>query len=144
MAQRIKGQEVTLAFTDPDGDVEDFGVIKSFEGEIDIQTLEEGYLGETANQYDDIYNGVSGTCELHMSEVQWFRFSAKVQDRAARRTPAAGKFSVTASFAFPNGQRPRVTFENIFFGPLPFKTPSRADYVTVTLSWKCSEIRRVL
>lgn len=141
---RLKGQETNLAFTDPDGDVEGLGSLKSFEAELDIQILEEGYLGETSNQYDEIFNGVGGNCEFHMQSTKWFEFTEKVQDRAARRSSASGKFSITSSFDFPNGDRARITFENVFFGPFPIRIPSRQDYVTVTLTWKCSAIRRVL
>lgn len=143
MAQRLKGQETVLSFTSPDGD-EEVGDVKSFEAELDIQTLEEGYLGETANRYDDIYNGTSGTAELHIESANYFAFTQKVKDRSQRRTPAAGKFSATSSFDFPNGERARITFEDIFFGPLPLRAPSRGEYVTVTVAWKCSEIRQVL
>lgn len=142
MTIRLKGQETKLGFNSPDGD-EDVGEVKSFEAELDIQILEEGYLGQVANQFDDIFNGVSGSVELHIRNADYFRFTQKVQDRAQRRTSAEGKFSATSTFNFPTGQRVRLTFEDIFFGPLPLRAPSRAEYVTVTISWKGSSIRRV-
>lgn len=142
MAQRIKGQETACVFTSPDGD-ESVGDVKSFEAELDIQILEEGYLNETANRFDDIYNGVSGSIELHIESPDYFRFTQKVQDRAQRRTSAEGKFSVTSTFKFPSGARFRLTFEDIFFGPLPLRAPSRGEYVTVTVAWKGSTLRRV-
>lgn len=142
--QRIKGQETSLAFTDPDGDVDELGVVNSFEAELDVQILEEGYLGETTNRFDDIYNGTSGNLEMHLETSQWFAFTEKIQERSARRSPASGKFSITSTFAFPNGQTARITFEDVFWGPLPLRVPARGEYVTVSLSWKCSELRRVL
>ena len=144
MGTRLKGQEAVLSFTDPDGDVDNLGDLKSFNAELDMEILQEGYLGETADQYDDIYHGVGGDCELHMPNTTWFRFSEKVTDRAERRTAAAGKFSVTSSFQFPSGERPRLTFEDIFFGPLPINVGSRTEYVTVKLTWKGQRLRRVL
>lgn len=141
MAQRIKGQEVVLKFTNPQGDQRGLEDVLNFEAEVDIETLEEGYLGETANRYDDIYNGTSGTVELHLETGDYFDFVQLVKDRARRRDAASGKFSVTASFNFPNGERRRLTFEDIFFGPLPLRTPSRSEYVQVTLTWKCTETR---
>lgn len=144
MSQRIKGQETGLSFTDPDGDVEGLGEVKSFEAEIDMQILEEAYLNETANRFDDIFNGVSGSVEMHIQTVEWFKFTEKIENRAARRTAAGGKFSATTTFAFPSGARVRVTFEDLFWGPMPIRIPSRGEYVTVSLSWKCSKIRRVL
>ena len=54
MAQRIKGQEVVLGFTSPDGDQDGIEDVISFEAELDIEMLQERYLGETADRYDDI------------------------------------------------------------------------------------------
>lgn len=143
MAQRIKGQETVLGFTNPDGDQEGLEDILSFEAELDMEILEEKYLGRSSNDYDDIFNGVSGQVELHMRTVDYFRFQEKIQDRAERRTAADGTFSATASFNFPNGTRMRITFEDLFFGPSPISVGSRSEYVKGTIQWKCSRIRRV-
>lgn len=143
MGQRIKGQETTISFVGPTGDEEGLQDVVSFEAELDIEILEEGFLGETANRYDDIYNGTSGRVEIQIETAQYFRFQQRVQDRAQRRTPAAGKFNAKSSFRFPDGTRFRITFEDIFFGPLPVRAPSRRDYITATIQWKCSTIRRV-
>lgn len=144
MAQRIKGQEVVLGFTSPDGDQEGLEDVTNFEAELDLEILEEGYLGESANRYDDIYRGVTGSAELHLETSDYFRFTERVQDRAERRTAASGKFTATASFQFPGGERVRLTFEDIFFGALPIRIPSRSEYVTVSISWKGQRMRRVL
>ncbi len=144
MAQRIKGQEVTLSFVTPEGSAEGLEDVLSFEAELELEILEEAYLGETSMRYDDIYKGVSGTCELHLEAQDYFKFTQQVQDRAERRAPAAGVFNATASFQFPNGQRPRLTFENIFWGSLPIRVPEQSGYVSVTLTWKCQRLRRVL
>lgn len=144
MAQRIKGQEVTLNITDPDGGDEPLGDVTSFEAELDIEILTEGYLGETSNRYDDIFHGVSGKVELHLETVRLFRFSELVEARAKRRSPASGKFNAQATFQFPNGEQARISFEDIFFGAIPISTPARGDYVTVTVQWKCSNITRLL
>lgn len=140
---RVKGQEVDLSFTDPDGDVS-FSEILNFEAELDIELLEEHYLGQTAAEYDEIFNGVTGKIELHMRDASWIQFTEKVQDRAQRRTAASGKFTVTSSFRFPNGQRVRITFEDIHFGRMPLVTGARKEYVRATIEWAGSTIRRVL
>jgi hypothetical protein len=144
MAQRIKGQEVVLGFTNPDGAQDGITDILSFEAELDIEILEERYLGKVANSYDDIYNGCSGQIELHMRTADYLRFQERIQDRAQRRTAADGTFTATASFNFPNGSRARLTFEDIFFGPSPIRVGGRAEYVSGTIQWKCETLRRVL
>lgn len=144
MAQRIKGQEVTLVWTTPDGSAEGLEDVSSLEAELQFDILKEGYLGESVDRRDDIYRGVTGRAELHLESAKYFEFTQKVQDRAERRSAAAGKFSATASFAFPNGDRARITFEDIFFGALPIRVNDRGSYVTVTVAWECERIRRVL
>lgn len=143
MAQRLKGQEVKLGFTNPDGDQPDIGVINNFEFEIDIEILEEMYLGEVGKRYDEHFNGFSGQIEGHIDSSEYISFGERVEDRARRRTPAAGKFSLTSSFELPSGGRVRLTFEDIFFGPLPFRAPGQAEYCAFTVQWKCSTLRRV-
>lgn len=144
MTQRLKGQEVTTSFTNPSGNQPNFMVVNNFEFEVDIEILEEMYLGEIGKRYDDHFNGYSGQIEGHFEDfTEWMRFQQRVEDRAARRTAAAGQFSVTASFALPSGARVRLTFEDIFFGPMPTRAPGQAEYVAATLTWKCSTLRRV-
>lgn len=144
MGTRLKGQEVTVGFTNPDGDQEGLDNVLSLEAELDIEILTEKYLGQTANQFDDIYNGVSGQVEIHMATTDYLLFQEKIQDRAERRTAASGVFNASATFNFPNGERARLTFEDIFFGALPVRVNSRSDFVSGTIQWKCSRMRRVL
>lgn len=144
MAIRIKGQESSLSFVGPTGDEPGLGNIKSWEAELMLEILQEGYIGETADQFDDIYNGVSGNCELHISSSDYFRFTQRVQDRAQRRTAAAGKFVVKANFDFPDGTRARLNFEDVKFEGLPLTIGSRKDYVKAKVSWKCTTVRRIL
>ena len=87
---------------------------------------------------------MTGQVEVHLENSAYFRFAERVQDRAERRTPAGGVFTATASFKFPNGQRVRLTFEDIFFGPLPIRAPSSSEYVAATIQWGGSRMRRVL
>jgi hypothetical protein len=140
---RIKGQEVVLGFTNPEGDQDGIDDVLSLELELDIEILEEKYLGKTSNDFDDIFNGISGQCEVHMRTVDYFRFQERIQDRAERRTAAAGVFTATAAFNFPNGTRARLTVEDLFFGPSPIKVGSRSEYVSGTISFKASRLRRV-
>lgn len=144
MAQRIKGQEVVLSFTTPDGSAEGLQDVLSFEAELQMEILRERYLGDSTDRRDDIFRGVAGRAELHLEQQDYLTFTQRVQDRAQRRTAAAGVFNATASFAFPNGQRPRLTFENIFFDALPIRVSGSDAYVTVTIAWECEGIRRVM
>lgn len=109
-----------------------------------MEILRERYLGETAERKDDMFKGISGRCELHIENSNYFRFTQKVQDRAQRRTAASGKFTATASFAFPDGPRARLVFDDIFFDSLPLRAPGNGAYVAVTIAFECSSLNRLL
>jgi len=142
MAQRIKGLEISLNFSSPVGD-EKIENILSAEVDMDISLLEEEYLGDSSKSYDDIFNGFKGKCDFHMSDETFVKFQMRVQDRAMRRDPAGGKFSVTMSHIFPSGKKVRLTYEDIFFGSLPTGFGSRREYVKGTINWGCSRCTRV-
>lgn len=143
MSQRLKGQETKLILTGPNGVEEGLADVKSFEAEIDLEILEEEFLGETSNRFDDIFNGVGGNMEVQIESRLFLDFIGRVIDRAQRRLPADTKFIATSAFALPNGQRVRLMFEDVFFGPMPIRTPSRKQYTTMRVEWKCSTLRRI-
>lgn len=143
MSQRVKGQETKLVLSGPNGAEEGLFDVRSFEAELDIETLEEGYLGETANRFDDIYNGTSGNAEAHIENRLYLDFIGRVVDRSQRRLPADTQFNAVSAFAMPNGTRQRLLFQDIFFGPIQMRAASRKDYVIIRWEWKCSNLKRI-
>ena len=144
MAQRIKGEDVVVTFTGPSGPEDGLTDISNFEAEIQLDILKEGYIGETTDRRDDIFRGVTGSVDINMSSADYFRFLERVKDRAQNRGASDAQFEAQASFSFPNGERVRLSFENIFFANLPISVPDRASYVKSTISWECSDYRTVL
>jgi hypothetical protein len=143
MAQRIKGQEVRVTVTGPAGNEESIGSggIASFEIEFKTEILSEGYLGETTERKDDIFKGVGGRMTLHLDRQSYFSFVQRVTDRSQRRTASSARFNVLASLQFPNGQRPRVLLEDVFFGPLPVNVGGRDEYVEASIEFECAQGR---
>jgi len=143
MSQRIKGQEVRVTMVSPTGNVESIGSggVSSFELEFKTEILSEGYLGETTERKDDIFKGVSGRMEFHLDRQSYFRFVQQVTDRSQRRSPAGARFNVLVAMSFPNGERPRVLLEDVFFGPLPVNVGGRDEYVSATVEFECSQGR---
>lgn len=142
--QRIKGQEIQIVYTSPDGVEEAFGPALSAEFTLDVELLREQYLGQSADSFDDIYHGVTGSVEHDINSVAYLKFTEKVQDRAERRSPASGQFSLTVTLNFPDGLKAKVTMEDLFFGELPLKFGSRAAYGRATTNFGCERMRRVL
>lgn len=141
---RLLGQDVTLSLSNPNGPQESLGEIKSFEWTVDIELLQEMYLGKKADSYDEIFHGYKGSAEFDINSKAWFRFEQIRVDRAQRRTPAAGKFSLTARFTFPDGESVRLIFQDIKFGNSPGSVGGRAQYANGKVEWGCDTCRRLL
>lgn len=142
MAQRIKGQEVSVLLIVDNVQQDTITDIKSFEVTFMTEILTEGYLGETTNRKDEIFNGVSGKMELNFENQDIFALFTSIIDRARRRTPGT-QINVKAALNFPNGQRPKIYLNDVSFGALPMSFGSRSDYGTVSLDFEAPDARIV-
>lgn len=140
--QRIKGQEVEVLLI-VNGQVQQtITDVRSFEVTPKFDKLEEGYLGETTDRYDEMFKGVRGAMELHFENQDIFNLVQSVLDRARRRTPGT-IVNIKATLRFPNGQRPRVIIQDAFFGDMPINFGSRADYGTLKLDFESSNFQKI-
>lgn len=112
--------------------------VRSFDFEFQTEIQSEGYLGETTNRKDSIFNGIRGSMELHYENQEIFNLVKSIVDKARRRTPGS-KINIKTTLNFPNGDRPRVLIPDVEFGPVPFSFGSRTDYGTVRLDYEASE-----
>ena len=137
MAQRIKGQEVEIRIV-VDGVMETtLSDIRSFEVTPKFEKLEEQYLGETTMRYDEIFNGVDFSMDLHIESASAFAFMKKIMERAMRRVPGT-KINIKAKLNFANGQTPIVMLNDCFFEDVPLNFGGRSDYGEITISGSCS------
>lgn len=143
MGLRIKGQETAMTLTSPDGNITAFDHILTMSFTMDMEILEEGYLGSTAKDFDEIYNGISGDVTAHMSNNDYWAFQEAVQERAERRTPASGRFDITTQFNLPTGDIARITIEDIHFGPVETNIGGREEYVELSFDFAASRMSRV-
>lgn len=146
MGIRLKGQETDIVIMKGGLDLKTISEIRSFSAELKLNMLEEGYLGQTTDQYDDIFTGCKGDLEMHISKADAFQLGFDIVDRSRNRgrDPAANyKFTAKSSFQFPDGTRVRIMFDDLFFEGVPINVGGRADYVTLRLSWGCSEAKRI-
>lgn len=116
---------------------------KNADFELMMRRLEEEYLGQTAKQYDDILDGMKVTCEVHIEDQQIFRFLQGMIDRSSRRNTSL-KINLNATINMPNGDRPKIYCNNLFFNAVPISVPGRSDYVALKLDGACSSPRFVL
>ncbi len=139
MAQRIKGQEVTVRFVQ-DGQVKaELNDIRSFEIGMQLEVLKEGYLGEFTDRRDDVYRGVTGKMDLHMESASVFTIFKSLLERAQRRT-AGTTVNIQAQLQFPNGQLRLVNINDCFFGEIPLTVGGRSEYVTFSLNFEANDV----
>jgi hypothetical protein len=137
MAQRIKGQETELVLLLNGQPVDSFTDIKSANVSFAMEIKEQGFLGETANRYDSVFNGVSGDLDMEFSTPDVFKVITSLVDKARRRLPGT-TVNIKMTFNFPSGRRARVVFPSVEFGEIPLGVGGRADYNTLKLSFKGS------
>lgn len=143
MGQRVKGQEMTVIFVQGGKPVATMTDFRNIEFELMLDRTEEGYLGETSNRYDEILKGMRVSSDLHFENQDIFAFIQAIIDRATRRNTNL-KINLTATINMPNGQRPKLYANDLFFGAIPINFGGRAEYGSVKFDAACSSPRIVL
>ena len=138
MAQRVKGQEVETIILIDSVPQDSLSYARSIEMTFKTEIKEEGYLGETTQRYDTIFNGLSGKVTYHYDSPDIFNLITAVVDKAKRRTPGT-RINVKATINFPSGRRARVVIKDVEFGPLPVSFGGRADYGELQVDFAASD-----
>ncbi len=141
VAQRIKGQEVTLVILADGVPQLTIDTIKSAELEWEIELLEEGYLGETSNRVDSVYNVIRVMLEGDINNQDYLELADAIAARARNRVGGATRIDIVGSFAFPNGQFPSVVVSDVYFENIPFNIGARNEFVSFTLTGKASDYK---
>jgi len=129
---RIKGQEVLLTVTLNGTIVSAIKNVTNFNVTVNLDQKTEDYLGETAPQYDEVFNGISVSFAMHMADPAIFDFMQSIVRRAQRREPGI-VVNIKATLNFPNGQKRKVVCNDLFFGNFPVQFGSRTDYGEISV-----------
>lgn len=137
--QRLKGQEVQVQVIQGGQLSDAFTAVASFNDNMKMEVLEQGFLGETTNRHDDIFNGFEGTLSMQVSNQRWMTFQASIKARAKREQPDI-VFNMVRTDFYPNGDTPSRTYQDVKFGAEPSNIASRGDYVTVDIPFSCDDV----
>lgn len=137
MAQRIRGQEVKVWLTKSDVPIQVLTDVRNFELTPKFTKLEEKYLGETSNRYDDMFDGVDFSMELHLEDPNVTEFLKLVQGRAQNRADKT-KIAIQAELQFAVGAPKKISLPDCFFENLPLNVGGRSEYVTLKISGSCN------
>lgn len=135
---RIKGQEIAIVATAGGNVVDSFDAIMNFNEEYQAEIKTQGYLGETNNRKDDVYNGEKFDMEVHLSTQNFYKFRDLVKARQTRQQPDL-VFNISVQFQFPNGDSPVLTITDIKFGAMPTNVSGRTEYVKVKIDGEADD-----
>lgn len=139
MGKRLRGQNVELAIVVNGQNNSNLTKIKSFSFEPMMETQEEGFLGHTSNEFDDIFNGISGDIELQIPNRGYIDFLLKVIKRARDQEPGT-KINIKCTCNFSVQGPVRLMFADISIESPKFDSGGRGEYVTGGFSFKCTDI----
>lgn len=135
---RLKGQETVAVFVSSDGTEDSVADVKSLDIQFDRDILSEGYLGQTTEQKDDIFKGISGKIEFHVRQAAVLDLVFRINEKTKRRLPGE-LFQIVTTLSFPEGGRRRIIVPDAKFGAIPLSSPSRDDFVTVTFDFAADD-----
>lgn len=139
----IKGQETRFTFTSPKGLETSITKIKESTFTFDLEVITEQYLSEVADQFDDIFRGISLEITFDIVTPELYDLIEQIIARAQRRTPASGQFSCVSVLNFPSGQKRRMLFPNLKFAEIPNAFGGRDEYGEAKFSMKGSTYRKL-
>lgn len=138
MGTRVKGQEVAVSFVSANGTEESVADVKSCDIQFDRDILSEGYLGQTTEQKDDIFKGVSGKVEFHIRKAGSLDLINRMNEKTKKRLPGE-QFELVGTFTFPDGEKRRILIPDTKFGSIPLSISSRDDYVSITFDFAADD-----
>ena len=132
---RIIGQDIQIVIV-YNGTPYSFDV-KSAEITANLKTLEEGYLGETVNRFDDNLEGYSGRIDFDLEDESWMQLVSLLAQRAQSRDPSI-KVNITMRATFPNKTSVRIMLSDLYFDNLPLTIGKRDEFVKQEFNFKSS------
>jgi hypothetical protein len=133
---RLFGREVTIRLTQDGAMLSEVTAVKSLTFETRQRIITEGYLGESAQRQDEIFDEVGGSIALHLEGADILLLQQAVVQRSSKRSANPTKISINFRAQFPNGIVARFTVPDVKFDPIPFNVSGRDAYVDTTLTYK--------
>jgi hypothetical protein len=139
--RRIKGQEVVARIV-RNGVLVPITSFRDMSFTWDLAVLEQGYCGETTVRKDDIFNGISGGLNSDAESADHLLFVDWLKRRAQRLIPPAeSRINITARFAFPNGQAPKILVRDAKFDAVGVTFGGRDQYGNTPFNYKAEDAR---
>lgn len=136
--QRLRGQEAEIRIM-RDGVMEaSITMFTNMDDTAKFEKKEDGFLGETTNRYDFIFNGYDGKVEFQVHDTDWIKLQNAIKAKAMRKNVNT-VINIVRTDYYANGQTAVITYMDLSFGPMPTTIPSRGDFVKVSMDFSCSD-----
>jgi hypothetical protein len=137
---RIFGREIQIRLTRDGSLLTEITAIKNFVFETRHRIITEGYLGETAQRQDEIFDEVGGNFTVHPEGTEILELQRLIVDRSSRRVANDEQVSCTFRTLFPinGGTVARITIPDMKFDPIPLSFSARDAYVEMGFVFKAS------
>lgn len=142
MELRSRGEDVQFRVTKGGILLRTFTAFRSLTFTSMNAILSRGYLGESTNRRDDIFQGVGLAFEMDVESVEPLELMVAVRDRATRRSnPNSLIINATFIITYPSGERPRITTPDLKFGPMALAVAGREEYVGQSIQAECEDFK---
>ncbi len=135
---RVKGQETQIIVTvdgEPDLLINN---ISDAEFGFDLERLQESYLGQGFDQFDEVFNGVPIKLTGHLQTAEAIRLADRIVQRAQRRAGGSIRIDVLSTLVFPEGDFLAINNRDVKFGAIPVNVGGRKEYVSLALDGMAS------
>lgn len=136
---RILGKSVQVRVTQGGVILSEISAIKAFTFETRQRIITEGYLGETAQRQDEIFDEVGGSFSVHPEGTDILQLQKTIADRARARTANPTQVSASFRVSFPQGTIARIVIPDMKFDPIPFNVSGRDAYVDMSFTYKATQ-----
>ena len=134
----ILGQETELVITKDGRALTNLTSITDHNLSFKTEIVEEGFIGETTQRYDTVFNGIDGGFNMHFDTSEALEFINSIVDKARRRTPGS-VVNIKTTLNFSSGRRARITIPDVAFGPFEMDFGGRTEYGTIALKYSASK-----
>jgi len=141
MGLRLIGQDTRINVVhETTGLLAGFDDVQSFTMTHQREVLDEGYLDQTTNQKDSVYNGVAFEITLHSETRKILTEFVETLNSVTRSRVAGASIQIVTTFNFADGQA-RYIIPACEFGDIPINAGGRAEYVEFSFSGQASQAR---
>jgi hypothetical protein len=130
---RVRGQETFVVVVENGVPTDAFGALANIEISFEHTQLREGFLGETSDRTDSIFDAITLSMEFQLQNPADIDILESLVRRAQRRAGGTASLAISTIYVFPNGEERQLVFRDVAAGTSSISSGARNEYVTASL-----------